>query len=391
MTGCRRRSASRLNHRRRGLLDRAPRHVDARPVVPGAQLARERHFLGDCLAVDILIVVVMRLEAEQPVLANLHDPLRAGIEPDHQRPRQLLHMPRHLDAGHQRNVAGLHAAIGEIDRGRRLRCARDADQHDIGLLQTFEMLAVIVQHGVVERIDALEIFGVESVLCADAMRGLGTEIGSQQLQDRPEDRKTRQAQLAAVLFEPLQQFIVEQRIENDARRFLDLRQHAIELLLGPHQRVDVLDRQYLGVLRGRRARDGGERLTGRVGHEVKVEIAASALWHNCGTTCEFMGRRPRPEPRAQAHRRQTGSNCPHCRCGDIIATQAAGKHANVHHSVNNAFGIIASRADKWGFEHSSRGGALVTHRPGITCIRVDGMWMPMYELNQRSKNHNKSL
>ena len=194
------------------------------------------------------------------------------------------------------------------------------------------MLAVIVQHGVVERIDALEIVGVESVLCPDAMGGLGTEIGSQQLQDRPEDRKTRQAQLAAVLFETLQQFIVEQRIQNDARRFLDLGQHAIELLLGPHQRVDMLDRQYLGVLRGRRARDGGEGLTGRVGHEVKVEIAASALRHNCGTTCEFMGRRPRPEPERKptidrpartVHIDAVGTSSRHSR---------SGKHANVHHA-----------------------------------------------------------
>src|SRR6478672_820620 len=63
------------HHRRGGLLDRSSRHVDARPIVPGAQLAGERHFLGHRLAVDVLIVVVMGLETEQPVLANLHDPL----------------------------------------------------------------------------------------------------------------------------------------------------------------------------------------------------------------------------------------------------------------------------------------------------------------------------
>ena len=35
------------------------------------------------------------------------------------------------------------------------------------------MLAVIMQHGVVERIDALEILGIERVLGADPVGGLG--------------------------------------------------------------------------------------------------------------------------------------------------------------------------------------------------------------------------
>ena len=44
--------------------------------------------LGDRLAVDVLVVVPMRLEAEQPVLPDLHDPLRACEQPDHQRLRR---------------------------------------------------------------------------------------------------------------------------------------------------------------------------------------------------------------------------------------------------------------------------------------------------------------
>ena len=56
--------------------------------------------------------------------------------------------------------------------------------------------------------------------------------------------------------------------------FLDLGQHPVELLLGAHQRIDVLDRRHLGVLRGRRARDRGQRLAGRVGHQMQMEIAA---------------------------------------------------------------------------------------------------------------------
>ena len=78
---CRRRSASKRHHRRRGLLDRAAGHVDQRPVVPGAEPARGGDFLRHRLAVDILVVVALRLEAEQPVLADLHDPLGLANRP----------------------------------------------------------------------------------------------------------------------------------------------------------------------------------------------------------------------------------------------------------------------------------------------------------------------
>src|SRR5262249_7785854 len=35
--------------------------------------------------------------------------------------------------------------------------------------------------------------------------------------------------------------------------------------------------------------------------------------------------------------------------------------------------------------------ALPSHSHGITSKDVDSMWTPMYESNQRCKNHNKSL
>ncbi len=91
----------------------------------------------------------------------------------------------------------------------------------------------------------------------------------------------------------MQQFVIEQRIEHNTGGFLDLRQHPVQLLLGSYQRIDVLHRQHLGVLRGRRARDGRQSLAGRVGDEVQVEIAAGAMSHDGnGMTCEFLRRRP---------------------------------------------------------------------------------------------------
>jgi hypothetical protein len=43
--------------------------------VLGAKLARERDLLGDRLAIDIEIVVAMRVQTEQTVLPDLHDAL----------------------------------------------------------------------------------------------------------------------------------------------------------------------------------------------------------------------------------------------------------------------------------------------------------------------------
>ena len=75
-----------------GFLDRAARHVDDRPVVPAAELARRRDLRRHRLAVDILVGVVLGAQAQQPVLADLHDPLRARGQADHQRLRQRFEL-----------------------------------------------------------------------------------------------------------------------------------------------------------------------------------------------------------------------------------------------------------------------------------------------------------
>src|SRR2546423_136749 len=176
----------------------------------------------------------MRFEAEQPVLPDLNDTLRAGIETDNQWPFQLLHIRRHCDAWHQRDIACLYAAIGQIDRGRSLGSTRYPYQNDVSFLQTVDVLTVIVQHGVIERIYALEIFCIEHVLCADAMGGFGPEIGMQESQDRAEDGEAGQAKLPTVILEPVRELVVKKRVQNDAGRLLDLGQHSVKLLLSPH-------------------------------------------------------------------------------------------------------------------------------------------------------------
>ena len=86
-----------------------------------------------------------------------------------------------------------------------------------------------MQHRVVQSIDPLEIFGIEHVLRADTLGRFRTEIGAEQLQHRPEDRQAGQTEILAALFELLHQIRLEQRVEHDAGRLLDLRQHPIEL------------------------------------------------------------------------------------------------------------------------------------------------------------------
>ena len=214
--------------------------------------------------------------------------MRSGlaVEPDHQRRGQALELRRHRHVGNQRDVRGLHAAIGEIDRGRRLRGARNARQYDVGVLQIVGVLTVVMQHGVVQRVDALEVFGVERVLRADALGRFGAEIGLEQRQHRIENRQARQAELAALGFAAASASVVlEHGVEHDAGRGLDLGDDAIELLVGAHQRIDVLDRRDGGILRRGRARDRDQRLAGRVRDEMQMkEIAALRHRSACGCT-----------------------------------------------------------------------------------------------------------
>jgi hypothetical protein len=73
-----------------------------------------------------------------------------------------------------------------------------------------------VEHGVVERIDALEIFGIEYVLSAGAVDGLSAKIGLKQPQHRSQHRHTGQAELAAFCFQRGNQVFLEQRVEHQA-------------------------------------------------------------------------------------------------------------------------------------------------------------------------------
>ena len=161
------------------------------------------------------------------------------------------------------------------------------------------MLPVIVQHRIIQRVDPLEVIGIEHVLRTRPRGRSRAEIRVEQARDRLQDRKTRRSAFSAGFFQPIYQSLIDEREENDARRRSDLRDNLVELDLRAHQRIDVLDRGHALILRRHGAADRDERLAGRVGYKMQMEIAAAqqALpirpWR-CGQDPGRGGRRRRP-------------------------------------------------------------------------------------------------
>ncbi len=203
----------------------------------------------------------------------------AGNEADHERGVRLRQRRRRLDARHQRQVRGLVAALRQIDAGRRLGRARDAEDDDVGAIQVLRQLAVVVRHGEIERIDAGEVVGVEQMLAGHDGRLRRAEIGFEHLHDRLEHVQARHLELAAAPLDLLDQLLLDDGVEDDARRLLHLLQHARELLLGAHQRMHVLDRAHLRVLHRGRLGHGGERLAGGIRDQMQMEVAWRLVGH----------------------------------------------------------------------------------------------------------------
>ena len=262
----------------RGLLDGAARHVDDRPAVAGAQAARVGDLVGDLRAIDVVVEVAVGHQAHA-VAADLGDALGARHQADDEGRVRLGQRRRQLDAGHQRQVGGLVAALGEIDAGRRLGGARDAENDDVGGVEVLRQLAVVVGHGEVERVDAAEVVGIDDVLAGHDRRLRRAEVGFEHLHDRLQHVQRRHLELAAALLDLLDQLLVDDGVEDDAGRLLDLLQHALELLGGAHQRMHVLDRPHLRVLHGGGLGHGGERLAGRIRDEVQMEVAGQPVGH----------------------------------------------------------------------------------------------------------------
>ena len=164
---------------RRGcFLNGSPGDIDQWPVVALAQRFLMRTISSVIWRDRHKAISARLIEAEQAVAPDLRDAFGAGDETDDKWTFDLLEIPGGgYRSGDDRNIGCLDAAIGKIDAGRRFRRAADAGQNNIGRSEIVgQMLAIIMAHGEVQRLDAPEIFGIEDMLAADLGTRLGIEI-----------------------------------------------------------------------------------------------------------------------------------------------------------------------------------------------------------------------
>src|SRR5689334_13873925 len=79
-----------LQHRGGSLLDRAPSHVELRPIEFRGKPLGKGDLVGHRLTIDILFVARTGADAEQTILPDLDQPLRRRMQADHQRLGQML-------------------------------------------------------------------------------------------------------------------------------------------------------------------------------------------------------------------------------------------------------------------------------------------------------------
>src|SRR5262249_55431647 len=103
------------------------------------------------------------------------------------------------------------------------------------------MLPVIVEHCEVKCIDALEILCIEDMLRAGSVDSFSAKIGLEEPQDRTQYRHARQPEFAAFFLQQLNEILLKQSVEDEARRFRDLRQCMVELFFRSNHRVKMLN------------------------------------------------------------------------------------------------------------------------------------------------------
>jgi hypothetical protein len=212
----------------------------------------------------------------------MNEPLGIIGQPDDQRFLRAQQLGRQRHARDERHVRRLDAAVGEVETGRRLRCARHADQADIGIIDAPARLPVIVIDREGHRIDAREIFAVEEMLAARHAMALRPEIGGERADDRVEHRDRLYLQLTATFLQQLTQRVVDQRKQHEPAIGLDAGDDALDLAACPYHAPDMLDGLRAIELHETGARHRMHRVAGRVRNEMEVKaaqhVAHSELW-----------------------------------------------------------------------------------------------------------------
>ena len=226
----------------------------------------------DAVELGIAVACVRARQVADAPSADLRQPIGLDREADDVRAVDLEELARRLDAAHERNVRRLVALEAEVHRERRLAGPRDADEHDVGLLEPLAVEAVVVLDDELHGGDAAEVVGVEADRAARREVGLVPGRGGERLERRAEQVAARHAVARAELLEGAPQVAVDERVEDhDARA----RGHAAvvrgEVVDRRHARMPHDRRAVAGELRLRGARDAGGGISRGVGDEVDLD------------------------------------------------------------------------------------------------------------------------
>src|SRR6185369_16088189 len=96
------------------------------------------------------------------------------------------------------------------------------------------------------------------------------EIRFEDLEDRLQRRNARKVQPLAGPLKLLGELTVEQRVEHDARRCLDVLQYSFELTAAPYQWMQMLDRPDLRILHPHGLGDRDRRLPAPPGNRAEL-------------------------------------------------------------------------------------------------------------------------
>ncbi len=187
-----------------------------------------------------------------------------------------MELGRRLDPLHDRHVRRLLAQVAEVDRERRLRGARDADEDDVGLAQAAAD-AVVELDRELDRLHPLEVGGVERRPRA----GRHPRRHPGDLRDRL-DRMAEQVAVvepraAAERAHRLAHLAGDQRVDHHRGPAFCAADGELEVVEGLDLRVPDLLERLLGELRLERRDEARRGLAGRVRDDVELDDLARGV------------------------------------------------------------------------------------------------------------------
>ena len=211
----------------------------------------------------------------------------------------VVQLGRRLDPLHDRHVRGLVAEVAEVDRERRLRGARDADEHDVRLVEAAAD-AVVELDRELDRLHPLEVRRVERR--PRARRHLRRHPGD--LRDRL-DRMAEQVGVvepcaAAERAHRLAQLAVDERVDHHGRPALRPADGELEVVDRLDLRVAHLLERLLRELRLERGDEARGGLSRRVREDVELDGLAGGF---IGPARPAAVRRTRSRARRRRRRR----------------------------------------------------------------------------------------